>query len=70
MSDMINGRTPEEIKKGLECCEFAYTSSSQCRGCPYMLNCHVARPKTTLKMDALAYIQQLEASAPEVDKRG
>ena len=53
-------KTPEEINKGLECCEFSATSMSQCRGCPYMIDCYVNRPKSTLKKDALAYIQQLE----------
>ena len=53
-------KTPDEIKKGLECCEFSATSMSQCRGCPYMVDCHVNRPKTNLKKDALAYVQQLE----------
>ena len=31
MTDTINGRTPEEIKKGLECCNTIYG----CKQCPY-----------------------------------
>lgn len=53
-------RTPDEIKKGLECC-----SAEECtwdNGCPYMglfSECNEG-----LKHDALAYIQQLEAKVP------
>lgn len=49
-------RTPEEIKKGLECC----TDSDGCywdNGCPYGANKECS---CDLKADALAYIQQLE----------
>lgn len=46
-------KTPEEIKKGLETC-IVYKN---CRGCPYNNgNCGMQ-----LEIDALAYIQQLEA---------
>ena len=32
MTDKINGRTPEEIKNGLECCT---SSKFMCDECPY-----------------------------------
>lgn len=51
MPDTINGKTPEEIKKGLECCTIP-----DCEGCPYDDD-----PSCVVKnADALAYIQQLE----------
>lgn len=56
MADTINGRTPEEIKKGLECCSKLKTNCSEC---PY-------RPQNDggcmneMVPAALAYIQQLE----------
>ena len=45
-------KTPEEIKKGLECCK----SNPTCSICPYYNedDCQV------MESDALAYIQQLE----------
>lgn len=48
-------KTPEEIKKGLECCT---DKRGACGECPYPLaySC-----QTNLKRDALALIQQLEA---------
>ena len=59
MSIKINGRTPEEIKKGLECCA-EYGNCSE--GCPYnpIKDCG-----HDLYSDALAYIQQLEATQPK-----
>ena len=47
-------KTPEEIKKGLECCIKACDCDNNC---PYMpeINCTLAQ-----RQDALAYIQQLE----------
>ena len=52
-------RTPEEIKKGLECCDLP-----GCKGeeCPYNDDepCHF-----NLHKDALAYIQQLERERDE-----
>ena len=48
-------KTPEEIKKGLECC-----IESTCEPCPYgnAANCNFA---IYMLVDALAYIRQLEA---------
>lgn len=55
MTNKINGRTPEEIKKGLECC--FPSEDPDCFECPYRAveNCFSARIN-----DILAYIQQLE----------
>lgn len=54
MDNTINGRTPEEIKKGLESCNM-----HQCPllKCPYFNDEYCGE---TLNADALAYIQQLE----------
>ena len=60
MKDKIKGRTPEEIKKGLDCCIYETDDSSlvdHCRVCPYQPTGLCIR---TLLKDALAYIQQLE----------
>lgn len=58
-------RTPDEIKKGLECCK-----EDECFGdrenCPY-----TADPKLCVGVmcaDALALIQQLEATVSEKEK--
>lgn len=56
MNATINGKTPEEIRKGLECCNTIYG----CKQCPYDvggedLHCCVKR-----NADALALINQLE----------
>lgn len=54
-------KTPEEIKKGLECCILETDDTSlvdHCRACPYQPTGLCFR---TLLKDALAYIQQLEA---------
>lgn len=59
MNNKINGRTPEEIKKGLECCN----TFNACSSCPYEhivdtehgWGCVVIR-----NADTLALIQQLE----------
>jgi hypothetical protein len=57
MTTTINGRTPEEIKKGLECC----TGSPVCSECPYFhdVDCN------SVERDAFAYIQQLERERDE-----
>ena len=52
-------KKPEEIKKGLECC------NQKCVGdkfCPYDEYSNAC--ENTLHKDALAYIQQLEAQVP------
>lgn len=47
-------KTPEEIKKGLECCSY---NMNDCNGCPYD-----GMPCNDLELErhALEYIQQLE----------
>lgn len=58
-------KTPEEIKKGLECCN----TYNDCRSCPYDdkvekgWGCCVQR-----NADVLAYIQLLEAKVAEYEK--
>lgn len=56
-------RSPDEIKKGLECC-----ITDNCKECPYyplyeVFGCKLARAK-----DALALIQQLQAENAEKDE--
>lgn len=55
-------KTPEEIKKGLECCG----NSGKCKGCPYYSGYELCMG--TLAEDALAYVQQLEQRLVEVNK--
>ena len=55
MPDTINGRTPEEIKRGLECCS---VDGLSCSNCSYCVSCDA--DIHALECDALAYIQQLE----------
>ena len=50
-------KTPEEIKKALECCSKP-SNSNACTECPYT-PCTVG-PEKNAQVDALAYIQQLE----------
>lgn len=58
-------KTPDKIKKGLECCN----TYNDCQSCPYDdkvdkgWGCCVQR-----NADALAYIQQLEAKLAEYEK--
>lgn len=49
-------KSPDEIKKGLECC-----SEDGCKKCPYWEDCKMADGFSELAGDALALIQQLEA---------
>ena len=53
MSNLINGRTPDEIKKALRLCNTE--SVGNCKECPYYADCD-GQPGT----DALAYIECLE----------
>ena len=60
-TNLINGRTPEEIKKGLRRCEAVCLED-----CPYYrtgIKC--SECTTHLSKDALAYIQHLEATQPK-----
>ncbi len=62
MSDTINGRTPKEIKKGLECCVVKLS----CEGCPY----NVGDPSCLGKMrkDLLALINQLQEDKKQLER--
>lgn len=53
-------KTPDEIKKGLDCCQT--DASKSCKPCPYV-SCVTCI--SDLNRDALAYIQQLEAAQPK-----
>ena len=61
MADTINGRTPEEIKRGLKCCIDWETG---CVECPYD-NLPPDECVVAMKSNNLAYIQQLEAAQPK-----
>ena len=54
-------KTPDEIKKGLECC--MKSSGEECDHCPYCKECINFFNAGNLYRDALAYINQLEARA-------
>lgn len=54
-------KTPDEIKKALECCEFMGTSDNRCRECPCEIECYATRPTVSLKKYALEYINELES---------
>lgn len=49
-------KTPDEIKKGLECARNCSENDLGCSKCPYL-----SEDCSDLHPDALAYIQQLEA---------
>ncbi len=55
-------KTPDEIKKGLECCGNAVECSVVL--CPYWNECD-KDDIYAVERDALAYIQQLEAKVPK-----
>ena len=55
-------KTPEAIKKGLECC--AKASLEECDHCPYGNDCDIFEA-CNLYRDALAYINHLEARVPK-----
>lgn len=59
MDNTINGRTPEEIKKGLECRKRGYAEQCgyDCAKCDVYVPGYVIRE---LLNDTLAYIKQLE----------
>ena len=64
MNNTINGRTPEEIKKGLECCS---VDGLSCSNCSYCVSCDA--DIHALERDALAYIQQLEDHFRDLTKK-
>lgn len=59
-------KSPEEIKKGLECCYSPVDPMLRCEACPYYgsIVC-----KMRLHTDALAYIQRLEAENAELVRK-
>lgn len=62
MTDTINGKTPEEIKRGLECCKPVWVDNhwKTCdTKCPYIDDVG-GFCRAQLMADALALIQQLE----------
>ena len=61
MNNTINGRTPDEIKKGLNHC-----SEDGCKQCPYKYDCDMADGFSVLAGDALAYIHRLEHHISEL----
>ena len=56
-------KTPDEIKKGLECCQ--KNSEEACYHCPYMIDCETFDNAGNHSRDALSYINQLEARVPK-----
>lgn len=61
MNNTINGRAPDEIKRGLKCCAYA-----TCNGCPYAEDgCGTNQEM----IDALDYIQQLENHIGELTEK-
>lgn len=54
-------KTPEEIKKGLDCC-----GKTNCDGCPYDFDCET--PYEACARDALAYVQQLESQLTQAER--
>lgn len=51
-------KTPDEIKKGLECCSIGVDVCGQ--WCPYLYDCVEKGASLDLKSDCLEYVQQLE----------
>lgn len=59
----VGRKTPDEIKKGLECCA---TLDGDCESCPYddlQIFCG-----DRLRKDAISYIQQLESRLAQAEK--
>ena len=57
-------KTPDEIKKGLECCSVA-----ACGFCPYEYYCNLGNGFAKISDDVLAYIQQLEHQIGELTEK-
>ena len=58
-------KTPEEIKKGLECCVGCDNEQPICSRCSYKKADDTSHCSDLLRKDAIAYIQQLEAQIPK-----
>ena len=61
----VLSKTPEEIKKGLECCK---NGDNPCLGICIYDECPFDACKNVLMADALAYIQKLEAQAEQLKR--
>lgn len=60
-------KSPDEIKKGLECCA---ASAYKCEeDCPYREECRIGQGGKAMNEDAHALIQQLQDDNAEKDKR-
>lgn len=59
MEELINGRTPEEIKHWMRCC----SAIASCYNCPYNRNDYCV--SEAVLPNALSYIQHLEAQQPK-----
>lgn len=59
--ELINGRTPEEIKTALELCSMPTNRKNACESCPYHGECMPEGKPDQPGWDALLYIQHLEA---------
>lgn len=57
-------KTPDEIKKGLECCSVA-----ACGFCPYEYYCNMENGFAEFSNDVLAYIQQLKNHIGELTEK-
>lgn len=58
-------KTPDEIKKGLECCANA---AFVCKSCPYYENCALMGGTEDPAKDGLVYIQRLESRLAQVER--
>ena len=66
MADLINGRTPEEIKQSLKrCCDRLSCRSEKEGDCSYFVDCLIGVCRMKPMKDALAYIEHLEAQIPK-----
>lgn len=60
----MSERTPEEIKKALKCCG---ETPPNCKECPYDIKGRIGC-KGVAALDALAYIEQLEAERDKLKR--
>ena len=56
-------KSPDEIKKGLECC-----SEDVCKSCPYEQDCYTTDGFSALAADALDLIQQLQEEVSKYEE--
>ena len=65
MNNTINGRTPDEIKKGLEYCA---SGNAPCESCPFVTGTG-AKCIRHMSECAIAYVQQLEHNIGELTEK-